>query len=63
MLFGSFRGGNPLGRIVAKPSNCRSRANSRDSDIWETTPEKSVVTVEGDVFHCTTPGISGTLIG
>jgi len=26
---------NPLGRIVGKPLNCHSHANSRDTGMWE----------------------------
>ncbi len=35
MLLGALRGGNPVERIVAKPLNCHSRANSRETGSWE----------------------------
>ena len=35
MLLGTFCDGNPLERIVAKPLNCHSHANSRDTGFWE----------------------------
>ena len=35
MLIGHIRGGNPLERVVGKPLTCYSRANSRDTDMWE----------------------------
>ena len=44
------RSRKPLGRIVGKPLNCHSRANSRDTGLWEVAAKMSFLTLRDQIL-------------
>ena len=42
--------GKSLGRVVAKPLNCHSRANSRDTGLWEVAAKMSFLTLRDQIL-------------